>query len=94
MDDIDLVFLKKDTIEDRASRIYRSIFEAETSKEGRQMLIDICNRIADSTTTEEYNYWVARRTQFFEEGEEAVRATIQDDIAEGFYPEESGEWEE
>lgn len=49
-------------------------------------LIEINQNIANSVEKEEYDYWVARRTQFYEEGIEAVNSTIEDDFAEGFYP--------
>lgn len=48
-------------------------------------LLDICNKIFEAVEKEEYDYWIARREQFMEEGAEAVQATIEDDIAEGFY---------
>lgn len=49
-------------------------------------LIEINQNIANSVEKKEYDYWVARRAQFYEEGIEAVNLTIEDDIAEGFYP--------
>lgn len=95
MTDMDMVFLKKETLDDKASRILDGIAAAkqfEKEQEERGMLIDICNMIANSTTADEYNYWCARKDQFFEEGAAAVQATISDDIAEGFYPEETYPW--
>lgn len=92
MTDMEMIFLKKESISDKASRILDGIAAAkqfEKEQEERGMLIDICNMIANSTTKEEYDYWTARREQFFEEGAAAVQATINDDIAEGFYPEGS-----
>jgi hypothetical protein len=53
------------------------------------MLIDICTMIANSTTKDERDYWIERKEQFFKEGAAAVESTIIDDIAEGFYPEDS-----
>lgn len=55
-------------------------------------LIAICNNIASSGTRNEYDYWVARRKQFFTEGRDAVADTIRDDIEEGSYPQENSEW--
>lgn len=55
-------------------------------------LIAICNNIANSSTRNEYDYWVARREQFFTEGKDAVQDTIRDDIEEGSYPQENSEW--
>jgi hypothetical protein len=60
--------------------------------EPNSTLIAICNNIANSVTRNEYDYWVARREQFFTEGKEAVEGTIRDDIEEGFYPPENNEW--
>lgn len=48
-------------------------------------LYEICKNITNSVDKEEYDYWIARRAQYFEEGIEAVHNTIEDDIAEGFY---------
>lgn len=92
MTDIEMVFLKKETITDKASRILEGIAAArqfEREQEEKGMLIDICNMIANSTTKEEYDYWMARKDQFFKEGAAAVQATIDDDIAEGLYPKDS-----
>lgn len=92
MTDMEMIFLKKESTGDKASHILDDIVAAkrfEKKQEGKGMLIDICNMIANSTTKEEYDYWTARRKQFFEEGAAAVQATIDDDIAEGFYPEDS-----
>lgn len=93
MTDMEMVFLKKES-RDEASRILNDIAKKrfEKQQEEKRMLIDICNRIADSVTADEYNYWRARKDQFFKEGAEAVQATITDDIAEGFYPEETFPW--
>lgn len=60
--------------------------------EPNSTLIAICNNIANSVTRNEYDYWVARREQFFTEGKAAVENTIRDDIEEGFYPPENTEW--
>lgn len=95
MTDMEMVFLKKESINDKASRILDGIAAAkqfEKEQEEKGMLIDICNMIANSTTKEEYDYWCARKDQFFNEGAAAVQATITDDIAEGFYPEETFPW--
>lgn len=81
MDDMDLLFMRGEYSEDNNNQ-----------EEDTRMLIEICNRIADSVTADEYNYWCARRDQFFEEGAAAVQATISDDIAEHFYPEETFPW--
>lgn len=92
MTDMEMVFLKKESVSDKASRILDGIAAAkqfEKEQEERGMLIDICNMIANSTTKEEYDYWCARKEQFFNKGAAAVQATITDDIAEGFYPEDS-----
>lgn len=48
-------------------------------------LKQICTNIAQAVEKNEYEYWIARREQWFEEGPEAVQNTIEDDIAEGFY---------
>lgn len=48
-------------------------------------LFEICENIANTVEKEEYDYWIARRDQWFEEGQEATNLTIEDDIAEGFY---------
>lgn len=95
MTDMEMIFLKKESISDKANRILDGIAAAkqfEKEQEERGMLIDICNMIANSTTKEEYDYWCARKDQFFNEGAAAVQATITDDIAEGFYPEETFPW--
>lgn len=92
MTDMEMVFLKKESINDKASCILDDIAATKRLKkeqEEKGMLIDICNMIANSTTKEEYDYWCARKEQFFNEGATAVQATIDDDIAEGFYPEDS-----
>ena len=81
MDDMDLLFVRGEYFENNNNQ-----------EEDTRMLIEICNRIADSVTADEYNYWCARRDQFFEEGAAAVEATISDDIAEHFYPEETFPW--
>lgn len=81
MDDMDLLFVRGEYFENNNNQ-----------EEDTRMLIEICNRIADSVTADEYNYWCARREQFFEEGVAAVQATISDDIAEHFYPEETFPW--
>lgn len=81
MSDMDLLFVRGEYFEHN-----------ENQEEDTRMLIEICNRIADSVTADEYNYWCARRDQFFEEGAAAVEATISDDIAEHFYPEETFPW--
>lgn len=49
-------------------------------------LIEICKSIANAVEKEEYDYWVARREQWFEDGPAATNSTIEDDITEGFYP--------
>lgn len=46
-------------------------------------LIQINEMIANSVEREEYEYWCARRDQFYEEGIEAVNNTVEDDIEEG-----------
>lgn len=81
MDDMDLLFVRGEYFENNNNQ-----------EDDARMLIEICNRIADSVTADEYNYWCARREQFFEEGAAAVEATISDDIAENFYPEETFPW--
>lgn len=60
--------------------------------EPNSTLIAICNNIANSVTRNEYDYWVARREQFFTEGRDAVEGTIRDDIEEGSYPQETFKW--
>lgn len=92
MDDIDMLFLYKHYL-DGCDLSFLEGADKRKRQEGDKMLVEICNRIANATTQEEYKYWQCRRDQFFEEGEAAVRATIEDDIAEGFYPEETGEWQ-
>ena len=92
MDDIDMIFLYQHHLEGIDLSWLEGIDKRRREEENK-MLVEICNRIANATTKNEYNYWQARKDQFFEEGEDAVRATILDDIAEGFYPEESGEWQ-
>lgn len=89
MTDIDMILLKKEN-RDEASRILNDIAKKrfEKQQEEKRMLIDICNRIANSTNREEYDYWCARKDQFFREGADAVQATIADDIAEGSYPQD------
>lgn len=47
-------------------------------------LKQICANIAQAVQKEEYDYWIARREQWFEDGPEITNATIEDDIAEGF----------
>lgn len=47
-------------------------------------LKQICANIAQAVEKNEYEYWIARREQWFEDGPEATNATIEDDIAEGF----------
>lgn len=82
MNDIDLVFLKG-SIEGKTN--------LDFLKKGGQdkMLVEICRKIAGSVTREEYTYWIARKEQFFKEGAASVQNTIKNDIAEGFYPQES-----
>lgn len=46
-------------------------------------LIEINKNIYNSVEKEEFDYWMARRQQFYEEGIEAVDSTIEDDIADG-----------
>lgn len=92
MTDMEMVFLKKESISDKASRILDGIAAAkqfEKEQEEKGMLIDICNMIANSTTKEEYDYWTARREQFFKEGAKAVQDTITEDIAKGSYLQDS-----
>lgn len=92
MTDMEMVFLKKETINDKASRILEDIVaerQLEKEQEEKGMLIDICTMIANSTTKDERDYWIERKEQFFKEGAAAVESTIIDDIAEGFYPEDS-----
>lgn len=92
MDDMDMIFLKKESISDKVSRILDGIAAAkqfEKEQEERGMLIDICNMIANSSTKEEYDYWCARKDQFFKEGAKAVQDTITEDIAKGSYPQDS-----
>lgn len=81
MDDMDLLFVRGEYFENN-----------ENQEDDARMLIEICNRIADSVTADEYNYWCARREQFFEEGAAAVEATISSDIVENVYPEETFPW--
>lgn len=69
MTDMDLLFVRGEYFENN-----------ENQEDDVRMLIEICNRIADSVTADEYNYWCARREQFFKEGADAVEATISDDI--------------
>lgn len=90
MTDIEMILLKKEN-RDEASHILNDIAAKrfEKQQEEKRMLIDICNRIANSTNREEYEYWCARKDQFFREGAAAVQATISDDIAEGSYPQDS-----
>jgi hypothetical protein len=85
MTDMEMIFLKGSIGEETDLNFLKK-------KEDDTMLIEICNRIADSVTADEYNYWCARREQFFEEGAAAVEATISDDIAENLYPEETFPW--
>ena len=50
----------------------------------RITLKQICANIAQAVEKEEFDYWIARREQWFEDGPEATSLTIEDDIAEGF----------
>ena len=47
-------------------------------------LKQICANIAQAVEKNEYEYWIARREQWFEDGPEVTNATIEDDITEGF----------
>lgn len=79
MNDLELLFV-------------RGSIQEENLEEDENMLIEICNRIADSTTANEYDYWTERRRQYFAEGAEAVQNTIEEDIKDNRYPEESSSW--
>lgn len=79
MSDLELIFV-------------RGSIQEENLEEDKEMLIEICSRIADSTTANEYDYWTERRRQYFAEGAEAVQNTIEEDIESNCYPQESSSW--
>lgn len=44
-------------------------------------LKQICANIAQAVEKEEYDYWIEKREQWFEDGPEITSLTIEDDLA-------------
>lgn len=87
MDDMDLIFLKKDYLSEADLSFLTKI------KEEREMLIEINKKIANSVQEEEYEYWKCRRADFYRVGAEFVKETIEEDKKMGILT-EGGEWNE
>ncbi len=85
MDDMDLIFLKKDFLGEKELQFLKSI------EEERTMLIEINKKIADSVEKEELDYWRELRSDFYRMGEKFVKGRIEEDKLNGILT-ESGEF--
>lgn len=85
MDDMDMVFLKKDFLGEKELQFLKSI------EEERAMLIEINKKIADSVKREELDYWRELRSDFYRMGEKFVKEKIEEDKLNGILS-ESGEF--
>lgn len=85
MDDMDMIFLKKDFLGEKELQFLKSI------EEERVMLIEINKKIADSVKREELDYWRELRSDFYRMGEKFVKEKIEEDKISGILS-ESGEF--